>query len=228
MLFSRVISQQTIIFLSHKIKNIIGLLVMFIISLSTISLNNSQINISEFSSFLINRYFFSLALIPTIMIISLSSIKYRKNDIFISQTRLVLFVQIIVQTTLINFFLINGYFLFSILEQIFINKGFKINNNLSYVLQFPILTWIYIMITTLCILSIIIYSLFNSRIIAFSVGFGINILLFILNVSHHTSIAYDCLTYERPIQFIIGIEILFAILFFLFFILIEILMRKDI
>ena len=138
MLFSRVISQQTIIFLSHKIKNIIGLLVMFIISLSTISLNNSQINISEFSSFLINRYFFSLALIPTIMIISLSSIKYRKNDIFISQTRLVLFVQIIVQTTLINFFLINGYFLFSILEQIFINKGFKINNNLSYELQFPI------------------------------------------------------------------------------------------
>ncbi len=230
MLFSRVISQQTIIFLSHKIKNIIGLLVMFIISLSTISLNNSQINISEFSSFLINRYFFSLALIPTIMIISLSSIKYRKNDIFISQTRLVLFVQIIVQTTLINFFLINGYFLFSILEQIFINKGFKINNNLSYELQFPILTWIYIMLstTTLCILSIIIYSLFNSRIIAFSVGFGINILLFILNVSHHTSIAYDCLTYERPIQFIIGIEILFAILFFLFFILIEILMRKDI
>ncbi|MDN6421173.1 MAG: hypothetical protein L0J98_07895, partial [Lactococcus lactis] len=94
MLFSRVISQQTIIFLSHKIKNIIGLLVMFIISLSTISLNNSQINISEFSSFLINRYFFSLALIPTIMIISLSAIKYRKNDILISQTRLVLFVQI--------------------------------------------------------------------------------------------------------------------------------------
>ncbi len=121
MLFSRVISQQTIIFLSHKIKNIIGLLVMFIISLSTISLNNSQINISEFSSFLINRYFFSLALIPTIMIISLSAIKYRKNDILISQTRLVLFVQIIIQTTLINFFLINGYFLFSILEQIFIN-----------------------------------------------------------------------------------------------------------
>ena len=148
MLFSRVISQQTIIFLSHKIKNIIGLLVMFIISLSTISLNNSQINISEFSSFLINRYFFSLALIPTIMIISLSAIKYRKNDILISQTRLVLFVQIIIQTTLINFFLINGYFLFSILEQIFINKGFKINNNLSYELQFPSLTWIYIMLMT--------------------------------------------------------------------------------
>ena len=171
-----------------------------------------------------------MALNPTKIIISLSAIKYRKKNILISQTRLVLFVQINRQTTLINFFFINEYFLFSILEQIFINKVFKINNNMSYELQFPILSWIYIMLstTTLCILSIIIYSLFNSRIIAFSGGFGINILLFILNVSHHTYVIFDYLKYERQFQFIIGIEILIEIIIFIFFILIHILMRKDI
>ena len=109
-LFSRVISKQTIIFLSHNIKTIIGLLVMFLISLSTISFNNSQIHISEVYSFLINRYFYSLELIPTLMLLSLSAIKYRKNVYLISQTRFVFMVKINIQTTLINFFLINGYF----------------------------------------------------------------------------------------------------------------------
>lgn len=229
MLLNRVIHQQLIIFFRQKTKNIIGLLIMFIVSLSTISLNNSPITINNFASALINRYFFCMALIPTIMIISLSSVIYRKNDILISKTRFVLFEQIVSQTILINFFLISGYVLFSILEKVFINKGFKINNNLLSMLEFPTLTWIYIMLSTitLSILCIIIYTLFTSKIVAFSIGFGINILLFILNVSHYKSIIYDCLMYNRPIQFIFGIEVLLAILFFFFFVLIEVLMRKD-
>lgn len=172
-----------------------------------------------FSRFLI----FSL-LIPSQMLLLLSTFRIRFQDIYIAGGRWIIWKQLKYRLIEILFFSLLPWACGSL-------TGMLVNGwrpTLGTIAIEALIRCLYLILSCLALLLLTSFCfLISNRITAFLVGFVINGLSFFLNVNHHVSILYDFVVPGFATILFFCLPIMLGLLLFLIFIVQQEISRKD-
>lgn len=219
----KTIRQQSLLLLSQKRIILLGMGLAFLIGLLKESLfTGANVEPQVAWGTIFNRYIIFLTLFPINVIVGLSVLKYRTLDILIARTRHIVTLQLSIQIILISTMLGTSWLLASIL--------LLIRLKLIFLLPLVLIATINILfdLIGLAALAVLLFTLFQNKIIAFLGFFMPNTLLFYLAISHYPTLIYDFVLLEHIGQYSAHMLMLFGMIVLVGVIIENVILRKDI
>lgn len=201
-------------------------IVSLILAESSLSfLKASDYSALSLMNFIFLRYNIFFGLIPTFILVLLSTLKIRLGDTIRCQTRNVLLAQIVYRI-IFNSIIITATWFLAIMIVIFLSGYFPIFLKIWAELLLRIV-YFEIVILVFGFISAIFFYLTENKILTFLLVFAINCLSFILNINHQASLFYDFLGLDFGSIIFSRSLILLGLLFLTDAILNLIIVKKD-
>ncbi|RMC45245.1 hypothetical protein [Lactobacillus sp. ESL0230] len=201
-------------------------IVSLILALSSLTfLKASDYSALSLINFIFLRYNIFFGLIPTFILVLLSTLKIRLGDTLRCHTRNVLLAQIVYRI-IFNSIIITATWFLAIMIVIFLSGYFPIFLKIWAELLLRIV-YFEIVILVFGFISAIFFYLTENKILTFLLVFAINCLSFILNINHQASLFYDFLALDFGSIIFSRSLILLGLLFLTDAILNLIIVKKD-